>query len=208
MVSNSAKLDCRTKQHTQLGVSASNGSRDMPRTKSWQKKRRKKNNKANWMVSNSAQLDRRTKQHTQFGVSASNGSRDIAWTKSWRKKRNKKKNNKANWMVSNSAQLHRRTKQHTQFGVSVSNGSRYMGRTKSWRKKKKKKNEKNEHRQSHKASPTGIANETGSRLPCMRPRSDPTKMKNSTQTTLPHFNFSVTAELNDATSVLIIFNID
>ena len=46
-------------------------------------------------------------------------------------------------------------------------------------------------------------NETGSRSPCMRPSSDPPKMKNSTQTTLPHFNFSVTAELNDVTSRLI-----
>ena len=34
MVSNSAKLDRRTKQHTQFGVSASNGSGDMARTKS------------------------------------------------------------------------------------------------------------------------------------------------------------------------------
>ena len=42
IVSNSAKLDCRTKQHTQFGVSASNGSRDMARTKFWRKKRRKK----------------------------------------------------------------------------------------------------------------------------------------------------------------------
>ena len=42
MVSNSAKLDRRTKQHTQFGVSASNGSRDMARTKLWRKKRRKK----------------------------------------------------------------------------------------------------------------------------------------------------------------------
>ena len=84
MVSNSAKLDSRTKQHTQFGVSASNGSRDMARTKSWRKK--KNDNEANWMVSNSAKLDRRTKQHTQFGVSASNGSRDMARTKSWRKK--------------------------------------------------------------------------------------------------------------------------
>ena len=33
MVSNSAKLDSRTKQHTQSGVSTSNGSRDMARTK-------------------------------------------------------------------------------------------------------------------------------------------------------------------------------
>ena len=97
MVSNSAKLDRRTKQHTQFGVSASNGSRDMARTKLWQNRagkkiKRKKNNKANWMVSNSAKLDRRTKQHTQFGVSASNGSRDMARTKSWQKKR--EKNNK------------------------------------------------------------------------------------------------------------------
>ena len=38
MVSNSAQLDRRTKQHTQFGVSASNGSRDMARTKSWRKK--------------------------------------------------------------------------------------------------------------------------------------------------------------------------
>ena len=90
MVSNSAKLHHRNKQHTQFGVSASNGSRDMARTKSWrkkEKKRKKKNNEANWMVSNSAQLDRRTKQHTHFGVSASNSSRDMAQTKSWRKKK-------------------------------------------------------------------------------------------------------------------------
>ena len=58
MVSNSAKLDRRTKQHTQFGVSASNGSTDMARTKSWRKKRKKKTNKANWMVNNSAQRDR------------------------------------------------------------------------------------------------------------------------------------------------------
>ena len=83
MVSNSAKLDRRTKQHTQFGVSASNGSRDMAQTKSW---RKKKNNKGNWMLSNNAKLDHRTKQHTKFGVSASNGSRDMARTKSWRKK--------------------------------------------------------------------------------------------------------------------------
>ena len=38
MVSNSAKLDRRTKQHTQFGVSAGNGSIDMARTKSWRKK--------------------------------------------------------------------------------------------------------------------------------------------------------------------------
>ena len=138
MVSNSTKLDRRTKQHTQFGVSASNGSRDKARTKSW---RKKKINEANWMVSNSAKLERRTKQHTQFGVSASNCSRDMARTKSWRKKQtNKQKNNndEANWMVSNSAKLDCRTKQHTQFEVSVSNGSRDMARTKSWQKKRKK----------------------------------------------------------------------
>ena len=33
MVSNNAQLDRRTKQYTQIGVSASNGSRDMARTK-------------------------------------------------------------------------------------------------------------------------------------------------------------------------------
>ena len=97
MVSNSAQLDRRTKQHTQFGVSASNGSRDMARTKSWQnrggknKLNKKKNYEANWMVSYSAKLDHRTKQNTQFGVSASNGSRDMARTKSWRRKRKKKK---------------------------------------------------------------------------------------------------------------------
>ena len=42
MVSNSAKLDRRTKQHTQFGVSASTSSRDMARTKSWRRKKKKK----------------------------------------------------------------------------------------------------------------------------------------------------------------------
>ena len=41
MVSNSAELDRRAKQHTQFGDSASNGSRDMARTKSWWKKKKK-----------------------------------------------------------------------------------------------------------------------------------------------------------------------
>ena len=128
------------------------------------------------MVSNSAKLDCRTKQHIQFGVSATNGSRDMARTKSrWkkRKKNFKKINNEADWMVSYSAKLDSRNKQHTQFGVSASNGSRDMARTKVPEKKEKKKNER---RQSHKVSPMGIANnETGSRSPCMRPRSDPPK---------------------------------
>ena len=45
LVSNSAKLDHRTKQHTQFGVSASNGSRDMARTKVAEKKEKKKRKK-------------------------------------------------------------------------------------------------------------------------------------------------------------------
>ena len=97
MVSNSAKLDYRTKQHTQFGVSASNGSRDMARTKSWRKKikkLKKKDNEANCMISNSAKLASRTKQHTQSGVSTSDGSRDMAATKSWRKKKKKKRKKK------------------------------------------------------------------------------------------------------------------
>ena len=44
MVSNSAKLDRRTKQHTQFGVSASDGSRDMVRTKSWRKEKKERKN--------------------------------------------------------------------------------------------------------------------------------------------------------------------
>ena len=105
MVSNSAQLNCRTKQHTQFGVSASNGSKQhtqfgvsasngseiWPGQNLGREKKKKKKNEANWMVSNSAKLDRSTKQHTQFGVSASNGSRDMARTKSWRKKMKKKK---------------------------------------------------------------------------------------------------------------------
>ena len=94
MVSNSAQLDHRAKQHTQFGVSASNGSRDMARTKSWRGKKKKINNEANCMISYSAKLDSRTKQHTQSGVSTSDGSRDMALTKSWRKKRKKKKKKK------------------------------------------------------------------------------------------------------------------
>ena len=41
MISYSAKLASRTKQHTQSGVSMSDGSRDMAVTKSWRKKRKK-----------------------------------------------------------------------------------------------------------------------------------------------------------------------
>ena len=45
MASNSAKLDCRTKQHTQFGVSTSDGSRDMARTKVAEKKEKKRKKK-------------------------------------------------------------------------------------------------------------------------------------------------------------------
>ena len=63
-------------------------------------------------------------------------------------------------MVSNSAKLDCRTKQYTESGVSTSDGSRDMARTRSWwkKKKKKEKRKKNELVESHKASPTGIAN--------------------------------------------------
>ena len=42
MVSYGAKLDSRAKQHTQFGVSASNGSRDMAQTKVAEKKKKKR----------------------------------------------------------------------------------------------------------------------------------------------------------------------
>ena len=45
MVSYSTKLDRRTKQHTQFGVSVSNGSRDMARTKVAEKKEKRKKKK-------------------------------------------------------------------------------------------------------------------------------------------------------------------
>ena len=45
MVSYSAKLDSRTKEHTEFGVSASNGSRDMARTKVAEKRKKKKKKK-------------------------------------------------------------------------------------------------------------------------------------------------------------------
>ena len=47
MVSNSAKLDRRTKQHTEFGVTTSNDSRDMGRTKVAEKKEKKREKKMN-----------------------------------------------------------------------------------------------------------------------------------------------------------------
>ena len=77
MISNRAKLDSRTKQHTQSGVFTSDSSRDMAADKIVAEKK-KKNNEANCMISNSAKLDSRPKQHTQSGVSTSDGSRYMA----------------------------------------------------------------------------------------------------------------------------------
>ena len=51
MVSNSAKLDRRTKQHIQFGVSTSDGSRDMVRTKSWRKKEKENERDENHIAS-------------------------------------------------------------------------------------------------------------------------------------------------------------
>ena len=47
MVSNSAKLDLRNKQHTQFGVSASNSSRDYGPDKIMAEKKKKIKNKKN-----------------------------------------------------------------------------------------------------------------------------------------------------------------
>ena len=51
MVSNSAKLDRRTKQHTQFGISTSDGSRDMARTKVAEKKEKKNEHRQNYIAS-------------------------------------------------------------------------------------------------------------------------------------------------------------
>ena len=45
MVSNSAKLDRRTKQHTQFGVSVSDGSRDIGQGRGGKKKKKKEKKK-------------------------------------------------------------------------------------------------------------------------------------------------------------------
>ena len=45
MVRNSAKLDSRTKQHTQSGASTSDGSRDIAATKVAEKKEKKRKKK-------------------------------------------------------------------------------------------------------------------------------------------------------------------
>ena len=95
MVSNSAKLDHRTKQHTQFGVSASNGSRDMARTKSWRRKRKKKkNNEANCMISNSAKLQSSTLNLESLRVTVPEISR--RQNRGGKKKKKKRKKRKKN----------------------------------------------------------------------------------------------------------------
>ena len=128
MVSYSAKLDSRTKQHTQFGVSASKGSRDMARTKVVEKKRKKE--KKNEQVLGRPVCDRGAIPRTLVQSNVVRSRLIILINEEI---------NKANWMVRNSAKLDRRTKGHTQFGVSASNGSRDMARTKSWQKNKFKK---------------------------------------------------------------------
>ena len=140
MVSNSAKLDRRTKQHTESGVSTSDGSRGKARTRSWWKKKEKKRKKKktnSWNPIKHPLWGSLIIMRQVLGCPVCDRGviprrrKTLRRTKSWRKK----KNTEANLIVSNSAKLHRRTKQHTQFGVSASNSSRYMARTKSWRKK-------------------------------------------------------------------------
>ena len=121
MVSNSAKLDRRTKEHTQSGVSMSDGSRDIAATKSWREK--KKNNEANWMVSNSAKLDSRTKQHTQSGVSTSDGSRDMARTKVAEKKKKEKKNEHRRNYIASPTGIANEGRKLVSFGFRVFSGS-------------------------------------------------------------------------------------
>ena len=152
MVSISAKLDSRTKQHTQSGASTSDGSRDIAATKVAEKKEKKekKRKKKEMNIDETIQHPLRgsliiiiTRQVLGRPV-CDRGAipRTLVQSNVVRSRLIMLINeeiNKANWMVSNSAKLDRRTKQHTQFGVSASNGSRDMARTKSWLKKKKKK---------------------------------------------------------------------
>ena len=51
MVSNSGKLDSRTKQHTQSGASTSDGSRDIAATKVAEKKEKKNEHRQNYIAS-------------------------------------------------------------------------------------------------------------------------------------------------------------
>ena len=93
MVSNSAKLDAgpsSTLNLESLRVTVPEIWPGQNLGEKKMKKKKNKNNEANWMVSYSAKLDCSTKQHNQFGVSASNGSRDMARTKVAKKKKKKK----------------------------------------------------------------------------------------------------------------------
>ena len=48
MVTNSEQLNRRIKQHTQFGIFESNDFRDMTRTKSWRKKKKKITKRIVW----------------------------------------------------------------------------------------------------------------------------------------------------------------
>ena len=74
MVSNSAQLDRRTKQHTQFGVSASNGSRDMARTKSWQNRGGEKKNNSELDGKQQCKIRPQDQVAHSIWSSASNGS--------------------------------------------------------------------------------------------------------------------------------------
>ena len=67
MISNSAKLDRRTKQNTQFGVSASNGSRDMARTKSWRKKKKKNERGQSYIASPTGIANNKDMARTKVG---------------------------------------------------------------------------------------------------------------------------------------------
>ena len=80
MVSNSAKLDRRTKQHTQFGISASNGSRDMAWTKLWRKKKKKIEREQSHIASPMGIANYTQPQETQ-GNKLKDGSTDIHMNK-------------------------------------------------------------------------------------------------------------------------------
>ena len=66
MISNSAKLDSMTKQHTQFGVSASHSSRDMVRTKTWRGKKIMNKGKTIYRPLRGSLIRSKIKQHTLY----------------------------------------------------------------------------------------------------------------------------------------------
>ena len=67
LVRNSAKLDRRIKQHTQFGVSTSDGSRDMAQTKPWREKKEKKKKKRE------RERERKKNEHEQNHIASPTG---------------------------------------------------------------------------------------------------------------------------------------